>query len=309
MSKPSNQEEKLAIGIVQTTVDAKQAWEVGSRQPKMAAVQDEYVWMELRKAMRAFKDGGLKPKFVVFPELSLPRTRLADFERLVADLNVIVFIGADYLLNRQTKIAENQGVVFIPRGFFRGHPSRYCSRLVFGKTYGAPGEKDKLNALIPPWSFHGDQKVYVFDGAEYGRIGVSICYDFMDIERALMYRGKIQHLFVLAYNQDLGMFRSLADSLSRTVFCNVVICNTGHFGGSLAVSPYYTAYNRTLYSHDGKGLFTTQVVELPLRKLVQAQQGKLNARKLNAKEEPEFKRPPPGFQDRATLKLKNKKLE
>lgn len=307
MSKPSDYEQKLAIGIVQTKVDAGLAWEAGGKQPKMTAIQDDYVWMQLRKALRSFQNAGLKPKFIVFPELSLPRTRMAEFGRLVSALNVIAFIGADYHLDRKKMIAENQGVVFIPRGFFRGHPSRYCSRLVFGKSYAAPKEKKKLKELIPPWSFHGDHKVYVFDCAKYGRVGVSICYDFMDIERALMYRGKIQHLFVLAYNRDLGMFRSLADSLSRTVFCNVVICNTGHYGGSLAVSPYYHAYNRALYSHEGKDLFTTQVVELPLRKLVRAQQEKQE--QLSAGETQEFKDPPPGFKDRALLKLKKEKLE
>ena len=83
-----------------------------------------------------------------------------------------------------------------------------------------------------------------------------------------MFRGQIQHLLVLAYNPDLKMFRALADALCRTVFCNVLVCNTGFFGGSLVVSPYYDPVKRTLFSHDGKGLFTAQVVPLPVRDLL-----------------------------------------
>jgi len=285
--------EMVAIGIVQTTVDARNAWPADVAQPRMSDVQDEHVWLEICKAMRAFQDGVLKPRFVVFPELSLPRTRLDEFGQLVGALNVIAIVGADYRLDHGGNTAQNQGIVFVPRGFFRDRPSRYCTQIVFGKTYGAPKEIANLGRLVPPWTFRGDQNVYVFDCEQYGRFGVSICYDFMDIERALMYRGRIQHLVVLAYNRDLEMFRSLADSLSRTVYCNVVICNTGYFGGSVAVSPYYEAYRRTLYSHDGAGLFTTQVVQLPVHGLAQAVNGEIRARETR-KTVQEFKHPPPG---------------
>jgi predicted amidohydrolase len=235
---------------------------------------------------------------VVFPELSLPRTRLDEFEHLVGALNVIAFVGADYLLDYETKTARNQGIVFIPRGFFRDYPSRYCTRLVFGKTYPSRKEEQNLkNKLIQPWSFRGDQNVYIFDCDCYGRVGVSICYDFMDIERALMFRHQIEHLFILAYNKDLGMFKSLADALSRTIYCNVVVCNTGYFGGSLAVSPYYEAYNRSLYAHDGRNLFTTQVVKLPVQDLINARKGEMPMNKTDkpATEIQKFKDPPPGI--------------
>jgi predicted amidohydrolase len=293
-TKPKYDEE-LAVGIIQTTVNAELAWPRGSAAPRMSSAQDAHAWQEIRRAMRALKDGDMAPKIIALPELSLPRTRLADFERLVCDLNVIAFAGADYRLDRSTKQARNEGVVFIPAGFWKGRPSRSCVRIVFGKSQAAPGEESALKKLNPSWSHVGDNKVYVFDAERYGRIGVSICYDFMDLERAVMYRGRVHHLLVLAYNRDLGMFRSLADSLSRTVFCNVVVCNTGFYGGSIAVSPYHAAYKRTVYSHDGNGLFTTQVVRLPVRGVDQALRGKGGEVFIKSRDEKIFKDPPPGM--------------
>jgi predicted amidohydrolase len=308
MSTKSKFEEELAVGIIQTTVNAELAWPKSATKPRMSSAQDAHAWQEICKAMRALKDGDVAPKIVILPELSLPRTRLADFERLVCALNVIAFVGVDYRLNHTTRQARNEGLVFIPTGFWKGRPSRTCTRIIFGKSHAAPGEKSALKKLSPSWSYVGDDEVYVFDAEKHGRIGVSICYDFMDLERAVMYRGRVHHLFVLAYNKDLGMFRSLADSLSRTVFCNVIVCNTGFFGGSIAVSPYHAAYRRTLYSHDGNGLFTTQVVKLPVRGVEQALRGKGEKITIRKRDEKVFKDPPPGVIEPANFTLVSQAL-
>lgn len=294
MTDTLNFDDFVPIGIVQTTANAELAWPRRGTIPKMSAAQDAHAWQEICKAMRAFRDADVKPKLVILPELSLPRTRLRDFERLVCTLNVIAVAGVDYKLDRESTRVRNEGIVFIPGGFWKGHPVRRCTRIVFGKSHVAPGEDAQLKKLNPPWSFVGDHKVYVFDAERFGRIGVSICYDFMDLERAVMYRRQVHHLLVLAYNRDLGMFKSLADSLSRTVYCNVIVCNTGYFGGSVAVSPYHAAYKRTLFSHDGNSLFTTQVVQLPVKGVEEALKG--NTGKINRKQrhEKEFKDPPPG---------------
>ena len=282
----------IAVGIIQTTVDASIAWQPSaSGRPRMSSSEDDRAWLEIRSSLRALHDGGEKPKFVLLPELSLPRTRMAEFVRLVGTLNAITIVGVDYFTDDLNRVVRNQGMVIVPRNFFADRPSRNCASIPFGKTDPAPKERRNLENLNPSWKFEGDFNVYVFDAEQFGRFGVSICWDFMDIERALMYRWQLQHLFVLAYNRDLEMFRSLARSLSRTVFCNVAVCNTGFYGGSIVVSPYRDDYRRTIYAHDGAQLFTTQVVKLPVRGLIRAQRGEMEA---EMEQNPSlFKDPPP----------------
>lgn len=281
--------ETLTLGVIQTTLDYKAAWNASSGEPKISAAEDSRAWHEIRRAMRALADHDDQPRIILLPELALPRTRLVDFERLVCSMNALVIVGVDYRLNHQTKSAKNEGLVLVPKNFWKRKTSRYAARVWFGKRDPAPAEASGFNEYVPPWAFQADPNVYVFDAGPYGRIGVSICYDFMDIERALLYRGRVHHLFVIAYNRDVKLFESLAVSLSRTVFCNVVICNTGYYGGSLVVSPYHDAVKRVGYSVGGGRIFTAQCVQLPVRDLDAAIRG------CDTKPVPTYKHLPPGF--------------
>jgi len=108
----------------------------------------------------------------------------------------------------------------------------------------------------------------------------------MDLDRIAMYRNKIQTLFILAYNRDTTSFHHVAETIARTVFCNVVVCNCGFYGDSLAVSPFRESYDRTVYRHTGQKLANVQIVELPLESLRLQQNGATDNK---------FKRLPPGY--------------
>ncbi len=73
------------------------------------------------------------------------------------------------------------------------------------------------------------------------------------------------------------------------------------------MSPYYEAHRRTLYLHDGRGLFATQVIRLPVKGIEEARGGKTGRVKVE-REEQEFKDPPPGVGEPVNLVLTSEKL-
>ena len=72
--------------------------------------------------------------------------------------------------------------------------------------------------------------------------------------------------------------------------CNVVICNIGQFGDSLAYSPYKKDYKRMIYRNQGANLFSTQVIDLPVKSLIEDQ--KLGATIDTTDKSKIFKMPP-----------------
>lgn len=243
-------QESLRVGIIQTTVDNETAWAAGIQ---MSRIEEERAISEIRQHLASLAVEEPPPKIVLLPEVSVPLGFEPRLRNIATKMNSVIIAGLDFHpISSMPLMAENRAAVIIPNRWGTKYSSSSTVRYV-GKTYAAYVEERMLNSF--GYQFRQIPEVWLFEAGEFGRFGVVICFDLLDLERVAMYRLQVQHLFVLAYNMDITSFDHAAEALARMVFCNVVICNTGKFGGSIAVSPYKRQERRLIYRHSGAKLW------------------------------------------------------
>lgn len=280
-------EKLLNIGIIQAIVDPDLAW---SDTPRMDIYEANVIWRQIQAAFASFQEMSVtkKPDIVVIPELAVATYFESRIKSYAQKIGAIVVAGLDFKQDEKGRIA-NRAIFYVPRDWPQGKQvgKVKATSFYFGKHFASREERKIINK---DWnmSFVPCNEFYIVDLAEYGKLGVSICADFYDIERYAIYKGRIQHLLIIANNKDIKSFYFLAEAISRLVYCNVVICNSGHYGGSVCFTPAKHEYQRYSYKHEGHDLFTTQIVSIPVDALWKAQSEDMDA--LNG-----FKNPPPGY--------------
>jgi hypothetical protein len=303
MVTSSSMNESIKVGVVQTSLDAGAAWVAPppgdwKSAVKISTVEELRARREIRHYLSALQNGGNSPDIVLLPELSVPIGYEKTLIRTAESMRSIIIAGMDYGIHSETpsKLVKNEAIVILPTEVAgKKISSRPIVKRV-GKTYAAPAEEAKLKDLGV--SIAPSPSVWLFNNDALGSFGVAVCYDFLDLDRITLYRGKIQHLFILAYNKDVSSFDHVAEAIARMVFCNVVVCNCGFFGGSVAVSPYREPFKRTIFRHSGMHLSNAQTFDLPASSLLDRQKGIVGDKN-------PWKNLPPGFQHTETISPKS----
>jgi len=292
----------LRIGLIQPVIDPDTYWNhdsiPSSHYLNIHPIFAERVWQEIQQGLKLFLADENRPDMILIPELHLPIARINELKRISKHHSIIIIAGVDFQTNpSDPRKIRNRGVLIFPNSFERNKPSTRVTTLHFGKTYFTYMEKNMFRDIDgQSYTEDREQNMYIFQTQQFGDFGIMICSDIFDIERMILYQTRIHHLFVISLNKDINTHFAMAESLTRLIYCNVVICNTGHFGGSLAFSPYRDANERMIYKYYGQRSFTIHQAKLPVKELDDAQKRDYSVPNPDRK----FKASPPGYFDKTT---------
>lgn len=146
---------------------------------------------------------------------------------------------------------------------------------------------------------------YRFVHPHWGDFTVAICADLLDPTPWHSLRGEIQHILSSAFNQDIDLFDAMTWVRAYENYCNLVLTNHGHHGGSFAWTPK-SSHGKEITKLRGAELFLIADVALPVKSMVKAQQDEIyNAHRrgwdfwaeVESGAKSEFKAPPAGWGD------------
>ncbi len=313
----------LKIALIQPVIDPISFWEANPELVKdelalkherpyllnVHPILAEGVWQEIQQGLRQVLKGDNKPDMILIPELHLPPGKVGELKKICRRYDVLGIAGIDFQRNpHDFRKIRNRGILIVP-GTIGDHKQQHnrITALHFGKTYFSHMERQMFRNIegVIDCLEDQEQNMYIFETSYFGNFGIMICSDIFDLERMILYQGRIQHLLIISLNKDLNTYFAMAESLTRLLYCNVIICNTGQFGGSLAFSPYDDVNDRTIYKYYGQKMLNIHQLKLPVTSLAEAQ-GYNFVTGDKKKDGIRFKASPPGYFDKFQAILKAK---
>nr|WP_281364571.1 RNA-directed DNA polymerase [Thermosipho japonicus] len=239
---------------------------------------------EIIVALKVFQEKDID--LLIAPELSIPKDIEKDIIEWSKKTGKIAIYGTEYYLNNDE--VSNRYVLLWPYNdiyLLKVHGLKKYFNNVERKYF-----KERNITIVE------DDKIVIYSSENIGVFSILICYDALSLETLSFLKGYVDTIFVPAYNKDVNTYIGLADAMSKLVFCNFVIANTGVYGGSVVRIPYYDIHKREALTLEGNRIFGAQVVDIPIKHLQ-------NYRKEISKmgEEPndrKFKAFPPGYEYR-----------
>lgn len=223
--------------------------------------------------------------YFTLPELSVPWTWFVRFAQKLRSQNIGLIAGVEYLHGRN-KTVHNQVWASLPLDGSE-FPGTYLHRQ--DKMTPAIHEVADLTVVAGrhlkaerPWS-----TVPVIRHGEFA-FGMLVCSELTNIEYRSQLRGRVDAVFLPAWNQDLNTFNALVEAAALDIHAYVILTNDRAYGDSRIRAPMKQDWERDIIRLRGGVENYVVIAEVD----IQALRAHHNTKRPNG---PRFKPLPDGF--------------
>jgi len=223
------------------------SWKTDFESWKASVVQlpdpDLKRYSRLNRLLNDVMRAGERPRYVVLPELSIPSRWFVRFARKLAQADISLISGVEYIHHNQNNVANQVWASLVSD--FLGIPSLVIYRQ--DKTRAGLHEESDLHniggrSLLPLSAIEWKPIV------EHGEFlfGILICSELTNIEYRQKLRGNVDALFVPEWNKDFDTFSILVESCALDIHAYIVQCNDRQYGDSRIRAPMKNSWDRDI---------------------------------------------------------------
>ncbi len=238
------------------------------------------------------------PDMMVFPEWYVDRRCIRDLRQFSMQSGIGILCGLlPYELPRAVPVVRdvrkkglrclvNEAVLIVPGCETKRRKSQFgievyefdlpteVYQFSIRKCVPAVSEVGLLKALekfIPNsrWRFASGSSWKCFIHPRWGNFVVTICADVLTPGKWEDLRGFIDHLFILACNQDIDLYEQVTWAKGYELYANAITVNHGIHGGTTVWTPKHE-YHKEVFRVRGSDKGLAISVSVPIKKLREA---------------------------------------
>ena len=243
----TNKNFKIAICSWKTSIESYNA------SVKCEIDPDFTRYQRITLLMNSIIQNPIRPNYIIMPELSIPYKWFISFALKLQNYGISLIGGVEYIHNaKKKKIVHNQVWMALVHDCL-GQPTFTLYRQ--DKQTPAQIEARTLEDLDnkkmkPQWDKWQNNMPPIIRHGEF-HFAALLCSEFTNIAYRYALRGKVDALFVLEKNKDIGSFNALVESSSLDIHAYIIQCNDRQFGDSRIRSPHKDSWNRDIIKIKG----------------------------------------------------------
>ncbi|WP_167849036.1 RNA-directed DNA polymerase [Geotoga petraea] len=243
------------------------------------------IFTQIKMGLELFKN--LDTDLIIMPEFTLPNSRINSIYKWVKENRIPIITGTEYKYNKYKNEVQNRQIIFWP------YEDIFTLKISNYKSHFNHQEKNMFNKKNI--SIKEDKSTTIYKSNTYGSFSSLICYDALDLDKYMILQGKINNLFIISHNRDVETYIGVSEMMSKILYTNVIVANTGVYGGSVARSPYYERYKREILTFKGNDKLGFPVFEIPIKHLDDHIKNVISNKK-SSENNKNFKTFPPNFE-------------